>query len=768
MRIRILAALAVACVTFGALVHAQVASAPDDGRTIVPWRSVRPDRVRAEAVRVRSVGVAVTIEDQACTTALDFELFNPSPLPQETELLIPVPEGVVVRSFQYDGTGPEPTTAVLPRDEARRAYDSIVRRSRDPGLLEFAGSGAIRTSVFPVPAGAAQHVRITYEQVLQADGARVDYVLPRSDSSSPERGVELVRWSMSAEIRSSRPITTVYSPSHELALDRRAPGHVAARVAESASRLPGSWRLSYLIARPDASSPLPATVMAYPDPSLPGGRGGYFMLLMGMPAAAPTEAARVKREVTLVIDRSGSMRGGKIEQARQAALDVLEGLEPGEFFNIIDYSDSVASYAPAPVEKTGASLAGARAYVSGLRAEGGTFLHGALMESLRPAPTPGALPLVLFLTDGLPTIGERSEVAIREGAKNGNVHRRRIFTFGVGLDVNTPLLSGLAASSRGAPTFILPDESVEVKVSQVFRRLRGPVLAAPRLSAVGEGAGAGGASAVREAQPGVIPDQFDSDQLIVLGQYTSAAPMKLKLEGEYLGEPRTFEVAFDPASASVRNGFVPRLWAMRKIGSLIDAVRQAGADGRNSSSDTATKELVDEIVRLSMRFGIMTEYTSFLATEPVIGRATIGGETGRPAAPVSQAPAAAKKAFDDRNATRSGLGAVNQEQNGAALRDAAQAGAGGGGYLDSDMKHVEVRSVRNVADQSFFFRGERWVDARLMRDENEKPDRTVEFGTPEYDAVVEALVKANLQAVLAYPGEVLVLLDGARTLIRQP
>ena len=250
---------------------------------------------------------------------MEIRLRNPGPTRQEAELLVPVPDGSVVRGFTFQGHGVEPSARLLPRDEGRQTYDHIVAQARDPALLEFAGFNLVRSSVFPVEPGGTQKVRLNYEHLLTATGDRVDYVLPRSES------VEYtVPWNIAVKITSKAPIAAVYSPSHRLRTSRPTSNAAAVEVAQDAGTEPGPFRLSFLREQADVA----ATLFAYPDPKI---GGGYFLLLAGLPTRhAKTDSAGLKREVTLVIDRSGSMRGEKLAQVREAALQVLAGLDEGE------------------------------------------------------------------------------------------------------------------------------------------------------------------------------------------------------------------------------------------------------------------------------------------------------------------------------------------------------------------------------------------------------------------------------------------------------
>ncbi len=759
--------------------HAQVQVHTSEPVLIVPqarhviWHPPRhPPRPHpVPSVTLTSVAADVTVTDQVASTTMVLSLSNPGPRPQEAQILIPVPDGATVRSFQLDSLGPEPTARVVPRDEARRIYNEIVARMIDPGLLEFAGYGLIKSSVFPVPANGTNTVRLTYEVLLTADGDRVDYLLPRTDSLVSSG----VRWTLSMDIRSRRPISTVYSPSHDLVTERHSPNHVTVKAtAESASN-PGSFRVSYLHQSLDQAG-VSATLLAYPDAEV-GPDGGYFLLLTGLPARKPDDVKPVNREVTIVIDRSGSMRGQKIDQAREAALQVVEGLDPGEYFNIIDYSDSIASFADKPVVKSDETMKRAREYLAMLRANGGTNINDALLEALRPDPTPGTLPVVLFLTDGLPTVGQTGEIAIRDAAKAANKANRRVFTFGVGHDVNAPLLSGIARTSRAATTFVLPDENVEVKVGQVFRRLSGPVLDSPRLVTPGTGT-----RPIRELQPAVLPDLFDGDQLVILGQYTDSTARNLVLEGNFLGEARRFEFSFDTAKATNRNSFVPRLWASRKIAMLIDEIRQAGASDVMPGSmpppeHPRTKELVDEIVRLSVKWGILTEYTSFLATEMTVstgerneagafveGLVVTGGGPMDPAS----APRRANDSLRERAVQlRAGKAAVNQDLNlGYQAMQTCENKLNV--WRDEDLNYVQVTSVCQVADRTLFKRADRWVDSRILDKEAEAPDKTIAFASEEYFKLVDDLVKENRQGLLAQGGDCYLLHNGQRVLVKAP
>jgi Ca-activated chloride channel homolog len=280
-----------------------------------------------QPVQISGVSVNVKIQQQIATTTMEISLRNDAPRPQEAQMLVPVPDGATIRSFGFDGVSKEPNAKILPKAEAEAIYRSIVNKMRDPALLEFAGYNLVRSSVFPVPAHSTQKVTLIYENLLPADGERIDYVLPRSESFASQN----IPWLITVEIDAKQP-------THLISSTRIGKDRMRISLGDNTKLEPGPFRLSYLTEK----NGLTASLLAYPDPTV---GGGYFLLLAGVPVTKPEKTVSLKREVTLVLDRSGSMQGEKMEQARAAALQVINGLEDGESFNIIDYSDTVASFA---------------------------------------------------------------------------------------------------------------------------------------------------------------------------------------------------------------------------------------------------------------------------------------------------------------------------------------------------------------------------------------------------------------------------------------
>ncbi len=734
-------------------VMVQEATATDPVQIIVPQRS----RWDGRSCVVTGVRAEARIIDSVATTTLKITVKNPGNRRAEARVVLPVAPGAAVRTFGIDDLGDEPTAELLPREEATKRYREIVSRMTDPGLLEFVGTDLVQSSVFPVEPGGERVVTVVYDHALPAHAGRVEYVLPRSASLESSG----TAWSLTMEVESTGELGPVFSPSHPVVT--KPSGRRGLVVSVPRMDEPGPFRL-YAVTGPGAGG---ATVLMYPEG---GDDGGYFLFVGDAPE--PAESEPMPRELTLVIDRSGSMAGQKMRQAKESARQVIAGLRPGERFNIIDYAGDIRSFASGPVVKTEASMNEAMAYIDAIQAQGWTNLHDALVESLRSPPADGHLGLVLFLTDGQPTQGVTGEADIRKAAREHNKAGRRVFTFGVGLDVNAPLLDGVARDTRAESTFVLPNEDVEIKVGQVFDKLDGPVIVNPVFTTHtpdGRFVEQKVNPTVWFVHPDSLGDVFRGSRVMLVGRYGKTDPLALRVGGE---RGFVIEGLLDPAQASARHGFVARLWAQRRIDAILSMIRADTADGSEPN-----KELVDEVVRLSLAHGIMTEYTAFLAAE----------ETSLAAASAPDTEAGgvyfgyARETVRRQNANRSGAAGVSQTVNrrdAAAESMQADAAAYGGkvesfnlksnSWYDADMRLQRAETVQRGPLGTLYRKTDRWVEAALGEAAEHDPEETVEFGTEPYWALVEDLTAQGRQWMLANRGEVYLVNQGRRVLVRNP
>jgi Ca-activated chloride channel family protein len=529
--------------------------------------------------------VDVQVANQVAITTIDQAFFNHNDWVAEGTYIFPIPEGASVSRFTMIVDGQEIESQILTAEEAAAIYDQIVRSMRDPALLQYVGQGAIQASVFPIPPGETREVKISYEEVLTAEGGLIRYVYPLNTEQFSAQPLEQV--SVRVDVTSADSVRAIYSPSHSVAVTQDSETHFLAGW-EASNLLPtDDFELIYTVAQEEIGSNL----LSYVDPVT---NEGYFMLL-----AAPgieTGQAIVAKDVVIVLDTSGSMEGEKIVQAKQAVAYVLNHLNPDDRFGVIEFSTGVRFYDQQL--RAAAEAPAAASWVETLPATGGTDINRALLEAM--AMTGSERPTyVVFLTDGIPTEGETDSSMILANVDTASPENVRVFSFGVGDDVDTFLLDSLVQQENGISSYVRPGERIDEEVSLFYAKVGSPVLTDLGLEFSG--------AQVQDLYPDPLSDLYAGSQLVLVGSYTKGGPTTVTLSGSVNGAAQSYiyEGQALTTVAGGPNDFLPRLWATRKIGYLLTQIRLHGEN----------QELIQAVIDLSVRFGIVTPYTSYLITE---------------------------------------------------------------------------------------------------------------------------------------------------------
>ncbi|NJD20099.1 MAG: VWA domain-containing protein [Gemmatimonadetes bacterium] len=549
----------------------------------------------------------------------------------------------------------------------------------------------------------------------------------RELAETPGNGAGLGRTRFEVVVENGEAYLDPFSPTH--ALDVRREGQrLPARVdGEVAGRL--------AVFFPLAGAAVGVALAAH----RPVGEDGYFMLTL---SPGRNTGRAEPRDVTVVMDVSGSMSGEKIEQARAALRGLLGTLSAEDRFRLVAFSNQVRPQAEEWTPARGSGLQAARAWVDALEADGGTNIAGALDEAFRLQSPDGRLPVVIFLTDGLPSVGEQSPERLADRAE-ARAGRARIFAFGVGHDVNTHLLDRLGEAGRGTTEYVEPGEDVERAVGLLAAKVRHPVLTDLEL---------GGAPVrLSEIYPVRIPDVFAGDELVLFGRYQGEGNGPVTLRGRRGGRDESFSAGAAFPRSSEANAYIPRLWASRKLGHLM---RQVWTEGE-------TPGLVEAIRTLALRYGLPSPYTSYLVQEPDVVAARVGGVSllkGQ-GAMIPSAPAAA-----------SGVTAVRMADDAARMREArsVEALAEADAQLSAQLEEAGLGAVRAVAGRIFRQDAGVWKDAAHPADR--EPVRVKAYSAA-YFRLLEALpelrpVMVELGAALVAGGRVSILVgdEGAETL----
>ena len=626
--------------------------------------------------------------------------------------------GAQVDDMSVRVNGKELKAEILTVKKANQVFNDIVRQGGSPALLEYYGNQLIRTRIPRVAAGGTVKVVLQYTTVLKKRGSLIRlHMLNTNPKASMQK---LKSASVTVNIRSHEPIKNVYSPTHKIKLVEKKDWDVSVEWSQK-NYLP---RHPFVLYYQVATDPVAAALIAHREP----GEDGAFMLMLsptlGRGTGQVSDAQILPKDVVFCVDTSGSMlEGNKMEQARAALKYCIKSLRPGDRFNIVDFSTVARSFhKDGLVQATAANREKALRYVARLTARGGTAIAEAMAASLDHLRSGGHLKMIVFATDGLPTIGERNTKQLLKLIKQKNRDDVRIFAFGEGFDVNTRLLDFVALDNRGEADYILPKEDITKKIGRFFDRVGSPIMTDLKIEFDG--------IAVQDVYPRRIPDIFKGEQVILYGRYTGSGRKTVRLSGTINGVRRTLEytVDFPERSNDDRSAFVPRLWAGRKVSFLLNEIRQ---------SEKPSKELVDEVTSLAERYGIITPYTSYLMAEDIAGRPV----TPRP---VYRRKQLLKKLAADRAATVSSAPQKAKEngfrdaKNFAKTRSSLAEGSLGGLDEEADLyrrragrKGPALAAIRYIGTKTFYRRGDVWYESTFDA-AKQKNLRTVRIGSKEY------------------------------------
>ncbi len=714
---------------------------PDDSlpvrQVVIPHAGVFALDQAPATLEVSSLRVKVELDDTMQRQTWTLELRNLARRPDWARVLVPVQAGFQLDDYRVEPAGSDSEKVEIL--EAERAFAILLRtadESTKRAPLEWAGLPAIHLPEMAFGAGEVRRLEVRLSAALpEAGDVRVE--IPRSELPNAQP-VPLF-------VELTAPATTtagIYSPSHAL---RRAleQDQRIARWNSAAEAQPGA--LVAIVGRPSAETEnrTPLTTMVEHDEE-----GGLLFAVWAEPESLDSQnQAPPAREMTLVVDVSGSMSGTKIRQAREAGVQFLAALTERDSFQILTYSGKVNSLFEAPRPATEEHLIAGEKFVAALAAGGSTHLAGALEKALTAPATEGAVPYVLVLSDGRPTTGLTDERELSQACAQWNAESRRLYTFGIGHDVNAPLLDALARSSRGASAYVTPDADVEQAVATCLQGLELPRWTYLELTVRDSASGALPPAALVPSAP--LRDVFEGETLFALGRLESAAPVTLELAAETQGGPIQASATLDPAQAARPGGPLGALYATRRSAELLERIRSTGADSGGKEVLRRVEPEMAELLRISLRSGLLTAHTMFLTltdtdllgydqllkrladmlTERVV-RARVG-----------------RAVFEDAVL----LGRDREASTAERVRSVL---AGGD-------KTLQLANVVHLGGHGFFRRGPLWIDGALLGPgSTAKVDEQHNLADPASWPLVDELVRRGRTGLLALPGGVVLDLDG--------
>lgn len=690
---------------------------PPRPRPLPPVPPVHPFLLEVKYHRVN-----VDINGQVAVTSIDQVFFNPSHYRLEGYYLFPIPENAVIKKFSMDVNGKQMEAELLDAQKARGIYEDIVRRQLDPALLEYAGRGLFKARIFPIEPHSEKRVKISYQEILPKDNHTIEYIYPLNTEKFSAKPLNDV--SVTVHLQSPDDIKNIYCPSHTVDTVRKGKKQAVISFEERNTKPDIDFKLYYSTDNQELGFSLLTYKKSQPE-------DGFFFLSLSPGYWSDAEGI-TEKDITFVLDVSGSMAGKKMNQAKKAMLFCIENLNKGDRFEIIRFSTEADGLFNKLAEVNNSNLDQAREFINNLKPIGGTNIDEALTMALDIEKRPGRPYMIVFLTDGKPTIGETDEDSLVKKINGKNRSNCRIFTFGIGNEINTHLLDKITELTRAYRTYITEEEDIEVKVSNFYTNVQSPVMTDLKLDF-------GSGIRVSKTYPRDLPDLFKGSSITLLGRYQGEGNGEIVLTGRVKDHEKTFRFKAqhgfksDRETGSEKYDFIASLWAARRVGYLLDQVRLHGSD----------KELVDEITQLARTYGIITPYTSYLIVEDeqtnvrrnvireqdqTLGLVAVGngefreksraeyeGMNSKSGAPSVQASREVQQlnAADNFAHTQTGGERLKYRQNNGQTRD-----------INSQVKQVQGRAIYNV--------GNTWIDSHLQKYGQNQSVQRIQFASTDY------------------------------------
>ena len=527
---------------------------------------------------------------------------NPSKSPIEALYTFPLPNDATVNRMRMKIGNRIIEGEIKLREEARRIYDQAKNSGQAAALLDQQRPNIFMQSVANIMPGTKIEVEISYVQPVKYDGGQFEFNFPmvvgpryttgqRTPVNSPivnpatRTGNKI---ELNVRLDAGQKIQHLESILHQIDVHEESERESTIRLKQKNEIPNRDFILRYSV----ATGSVEGAFWSHFDPT----RGGFFTLAL-LPPKRPTADQISNKEIIFVMDQSGSQSGFPLQKSKELATKIVKRLRPGDTFNVMGFNTSVRMLWPSPQPNTPEHIREATQFMLGMEANGGTHVREGAVAALNGPEDPNRLRIVLFNTDGYVDNEELVLKTIRE-CRN----KARMFTFGIGNSVNRHLIDSMSEEGKGAAEYVTLAESADAAVNRFMMRLESPVLTDVHAEFDG--------IPVSNVLPEEIPDVFDESPIVINGRYKLPGNGRLTLTGKLGGKPWRHVYNLSFASRPVEPA-VPAMWARKQVAEL-DRLSYANAlvKPKNVQHQTAAQ--------VALEFGIMSQYTSFVAVEPKI------------------------------------------------------------------------------------------------------------------------------------------------------
>lgn len=686
----------------------------------------RPIPVQNLYLQVKNQSVKVSIEDHCATTDNDQTFHNPSNRRLEGHFIFPVPKGTVIEQFSMFINGKETEAELLDATKARTIYNNIVRSMKDPALLEYTDQQMMKVRIFPIEPNSDTRVKLSYSELLlkEDNTFNYNYTLGTSDQTANTIG----QFTFLADIKSATKIKNVYCPTIEIDVVRKNKSHTVLSLEKSSFKAASDIQLYF------STDPNPVGMSALTHRSETN-ENGFFLLDLSPGFVDQAEIAR--KDITFILDASGSMNGEKMDQAKKALSFCINNLNNKDRFQIIRFSTEAERLFEELTDFAAGTKKEALEYIKNLKAVGGTNIQEALDMALDQKSTTDRPHMIVFLSDGKPTIGNTSEDSLVD-IVSGQKSNTRIFTFGIGNDINTHLLDRITEETNAYRTYISPEEDIEIKVSNFYTKVSSPVMTDLKLSF-------SGSPRITQMQPNKLPDLFKGSSVTVMGRYNKSGTVTAILEGMVEGKTKQYEIDINLPESMDKHEFIAPLWAARRVGYLLDQIKINGS----------SQELVDETTQLAKKYGIVTPYTSYLIVEDERQLARRQPPNPRPGQPIPHPEMPQIIQFDiaedmvieeseaNQMMSNSGSTSVYNSRSNQKLKSASSwSSVNSNVVVDKESNKSLNFNVANANGRAFYNNAGQWLDPTLSMNMHLK-ERKIEFASDAYFKLLKDYPELN-------------------------
>ncbi len=495
---------------------------------------------------------------------------------------------------------------IMERQKARETYEQAKKEGKTTSLLEQQRPNVFQMNVANILPNDEIKVELNYLELLQPENNVYEFVYPtvvgpRYTTKTAEGAPDTEKWvqnpylhegeappytfGLQVELLSGLPLTQLASPSHDVEIKYSGPASAQINLKDEKTAGNKDFVLRYGL----AGGKIDSGLLLYP-----GKDENFFLLMMEPPARVEPEAV-LPREYIFIVDVSGSMHGFPLETAKALMQDVITGLRPEDFLNVLLFESGAAVLSPeGSLPASEDNKLKALNFIKAQPGGGGTSIVPALKRALALPRTRGVSRIITVATDGYVNVEPQVFQLIRE-----NLGAANLFAFGIGTSVNRHLIEGMARAGLGE-SFVILNAADAAKQAARFRNyIANPVLTDIKVAFEG--------FQTYAVEPGAVPDLFALRPITLLGKYRGTPQGAIVVRGKTAQGPFERRLELKEAKASQDNAALRLLWARQRIMNLVDF----------ASLERDKKEAEKEVTALGLKYSLMSPYTSFVAVDKI-------------------------------------------------------------------------------------------------------------------------------------------------------